>query len=232
MKKYLLMLALLLPMMASAMKIEKDVVDEFTGDRVLTTSWESFDKGRIHMRFRLEANYYHLDFKYICDGAIVIREGSKLMFKSTTDSIAQFSSVATYTGGRGDGAVGLAGSSAWGIYASYIGDIYWFTNNVAKLMRVNTAEGYVDKKISENDGYKLQKLALLVQGAVTGDATLRTMSCTLQYMKKKKSKNEWEIVNEEYLKNALYDEVMGRVNEWKGKSDDQYDYDVKIVKDK
>ncbi len=63
----------------------------------------------------------------------------------------------------------------------------------------------------------------------TADWTL--ISCTIRYLKKRKYKTSWELVKEEHKKNIPRDELNTIGNEWKAKSDDNYDYDVEIIKD-
>ena len=72
--------------MVSAMKIETDEVDEFTGKRTLITSWESICKSDIHIRFRMQNGVQRLDFKMVTRDGTVVGEGDKLLFKSTKDN--------------------------------------------------------------------------------------------------------------------------------------------------
>lgn len=160
MRKLLFILAIVLvPMMASAVKIEKNEIDEFTGMQTVTTSWETLDKGRIHVRFRFQGDKQFLDFKYVTREAIVIPSDASLMFKSDDGSIDKFSATQTFLGGIGDGATGMAGSAALGIYAHYTGDIGWFSSNTTVLMRIYRSDAYEDKKISDKDAKKLRELA-------------------------------------------------------------------------
>lgn len=152
---------------ASAMKIETDKTDDFTGERIVITSWESFAKGAIHIRLRLDGNNQYLDFKYVTNASIVIPNEGKLLFKSATDEITTFNSTAIFTGAKGAGATGLAGSAAWGIHAIYKGEISWFESNIPILMRLYQTDGYEDKKLGEKDGKKLQQLADLFISTVT-----------------------------------------------------------------
>lgn len=54
-----------------------------------------------------------------------------------------------------------------GIMATYIGNINWFQSNIAVLLRLYTTDGYVDKKLSEKEGKKLQDLASLFLTAIS-----------------------------------------------------------------
>lgn len=169
MKRILLALCLMLSIVASAMKIEKNEVDEFTGQRTLITSWESLCTKSLHIRFRLQNGHQFLDFKMFEN--VVIGEGDKLMFKSTTDGVGDFSSVGIFYGTKGGGATGIIGSGAWGISATYSGDLGYFSDNVTKLIRVYTTDKYFDKKVGEKDGKKLQKLYSLFASYLTTEST-------------------------------------------------------------
>lgn len=161
MKKLLFILALIMPFMANAMKIEKNEIDEFTGEQTIITSWEHFQQRSINIRFRLQGGKQYLDFKYITNSSFVVQEEGFLMFKAEDGDITKFSSIRLFAGGVGEGAVGINGSGAWGIYAIYVGDISWFTTHISQFMRVYSTDGYIDKKMSEKEGKKLQDLANL-----------------------------------------------------------------------
>lgn len=166
MKKLLLILALLIPIMANAAKIVTDEKDAFTGERTVITSWESFKQKSINIRFRLQNGNVYLDFKYITGSSIVIPQNGKLMFKGIDDNICEFNSVGLFKGGKGDGSVNLIGSSAWGIYANYTGDVAWFKDHIAALLRLYTTDGYEDKKLSDKEGKKLQELSILFYNSI------------------------------------------------------------------
>lgn len=217
----------------SAMKIETDEVDEFTGKRTLITSWESISMKNMHIRFRLQNDTQFLDFKMFEDGAIVIGEGDKLMFKSTTDAIGEFSSVRIYHGTKGGGAVGFIGSAAWGIFATYTGDLNYFSDNITKLIRVYTTDSYYDKKVGDGDGKKLQKLYALFASALSGDATSGASykNYIVTYYKSKDGGKTWETVDEKYLKDQSQEEIKQIMDEWQSKSADKIVYKCRVKKE-
>lgn len=234
MKKVLLLLSLLLPLMASAMKIEKDEIDEFTGKRTLTTSWEGICKNNIHIRFRAQNDYLFLDFKMHYDGAIVIGQGDQLLFKSTSDEIGKFSSIAIYHGERGAGATGFAGSLHWGISAVYSGDLSYFADNVTRLIRIYTTDVYIDKNINDSDGKKLQKLYALFSNSLTGDSTntVNYANYTITYLTSSNGGKTWEEAHSEYIKDATPEDIKAKMETWKAKSSGNTLYDCKVKKDK
>lgn len=161
MKRLLFILALIVPLLSNAAKIQTDEIDEFTGKRTVITSWESIHKKTINIRFRLQGDKQFMDFKYMSGHSIVIPNDGALMLKSASDDITKFESISTYLGGEGDGATGLMGSGIWGISATYKGDIQWFLNNTTILMRLYETDCYEDFKIKEKEGEKLTDLANL-----------------------------------------------------------------------
>lgn len=234
MKKTILLLAALAISFASnAMKIVQDEIDEFTGNRILTTSWESVDKGNIHIRFRLQNNMEFLDFKLIYNKAIVIGDGDQLMFKSTADSIVSFRAIKTAFGSKGAGAVGLAGSGAWGVSATYSGDLSWFGHNSARLLRVYETDVYIDKEISNNDGKNLMQLYELFSSSLKGESAQTLFSSfELKFAKKSTKDKNWEIIKEEHKKNLSPDELSEIVERWEKQSTSSTEYKVFVKKSK
>ncbi|MCM1369967.1 MAG: hypothetical protein NC204_06290 [Candidatus Amulumruptor caecigallinarius] len=226
-------MAIIIPMFANAMKIATDELDEFTGQRTVITSWESLCTKSIHIRFRLQNDVTWLDFKFMNDAAIVIPEGGKLLFKATNDSITTFVTHTMYHGGVGDGAVNLIGSKAWGISASYTGDIEWFSANITRLLRVYATDGYYDKKVGESDGKKLCKLYTLFSQTINNKpGTITFMDYTIQFCKRGAKSSSWDIVKEEFYQDLSKEELQIIIDDWKKQTTDKYIYDCKIKKSK
>lgn len=234
MKRILLALCLCIPFVASSMKIAKDEIDEFTGNRTLITSWEGLCANNIHVRFRLQNGLKILDFKLVENDAIVIGEGDKLMFKSTVDNIGEFSSIGIYRGEKGGGAVGINGSGNWGIMATYQGDLAYFADNIVRLARVFTTDRYIDKKIGEGDGKKIQKLYALFLTALGGQPGVASSyaNYVITFMKSTDGGKSWEVDREEYKKDLSKDELSEIVNEWKSQSKGRKLFDCRIKKEK
>ena len=232
--KYLFfLLCLVLPMMASAMKIETDEVDEFTGNRTLITSWESLCNKNIHVRLRLQEGLIFLDFKMFYDGSIVIAKDDKLLIKSDNDSIATFRSIGMYSGAKGGGATSMMGSGAWGIMAIYSGDLSFFENNKPKLMRIYSTNGYIDKKLGEDDGKKFQRLYELFNMSLNGQQGVSAFfNCNIKFLRSKNGGKKWEEVNDVYYKDITKDELQKIVDDWKSQSSDNLIYDCQVKKNK
>lgn len=223
----------IIPMLASAMKIETDEIDEFTGNRTVITSWESICDKSIHIRLRMQNGIQFLDFKMFYDGAIVIAKEDKLMIKSTTDTIATFVSNGMYSGTIGGGSTGLMGSGRWGITAAYRGDLSFFANNNARLMRINSTDGYIDKKISEGDGKKLQKLYELLNMTISGEKGVSAFfNCRIVFLKSKNGGRDWDEVKTEYHKDLTKDELQAISEAWKSQSSGKVMYECQVKKER
>lgn len=237
MKKYIFfIIAIMIPVLASAMKIETDETDEFTGKRTLITSWEGICGQNIHLRFRLQNGVQFLDFKMFVNGAVVIGEGEKLMFKSTTDNIGSFSSVRMYSGTIGVGAVGISGCKNWGISASYRdGDFSYFDDNVTRLIRIYTTDVYFDEKVSESDGKKMIKLYKLFTSALNGtvgDYRNLFSNYIVTYLKSTNNGKSWDVIDEKYVKDMTADDIKSIMDEWKAKSSGNIVFECKVKKEK
>lgn len=228
-KTIFFLLVILIPLSASAKKIEKDEVDEFTGYRTIITSWESLCGKEIHIRFRQQNNRQFLDFKMFYNGAIVIGEGDKIMFKSTTDNIGKFSSVRTYRGESGAGAVNIIGSEAWGIYASYEGDLSYFADNIIRLLRIYTVDSYIDEKINVGGGKSICELYGIFVSALGSEVGSAIASYKLTYLKKGVNDTEWFKDYETVRRHKSKEDIQKYKKEWESKTDEKTQYKL-IVK--
>lgn len=230
MKRILLALCLCIPFVASSMKIAKDEIDEFTGNRTLITSWEKICNEKISIRFRLQNNYKILDFFIYSSNPIVVGEGDQLLFKSITDNIEEFKSIDISSSKSNSSYVGRD----WSLSASYLGDLSFFADNITRLIRIYETDGYIDNKIKEGDGKKIQKLYDLFSVALGGQpgAAASYANYTITFLKSTDGGKSWEVDREEYKKDLSKDELSEIVSEWKAQSKDRKLFDCRIKKDK
>lgn len=230
MKRILLALFLCIPFVASSMKIAKDEIDEFTGNRTLITSWEKICNEKIGIRFRLQNNYKILDFFIYSSNPIVVGEGDQLLFKSITDNIEEFKSIDISSSKSNSSYVGRD----WSLSASYLGDLSFFADNITRLIRIYETDGYIDNKIKEGDGKKIQKLYDLFSVALGGQpgAAASYANYTITFLKSTDGGKSWEVDREEYKKDLSKDELSEIVSEWKAQSKDRKLFDCRIKKDK
>lgn len=230
MKRILLALFLCIPFVASSMKIAKDEIDEFTGNRTLITSWEKICNEKISIRFRLQNNYKILDFFIYSSNPIVVGEGDQLLFKSITDNIEEFKSIDISSSKSNSSYVGRD----WSLSASYLGDLSFFADNITRLIRIYETDGYIDNKIKEGDGKKIQKLYDLFSVALGGQpgAAASYANYVITFMKSTDGGKSWEVDREEYKKDLSKEELSEIVSEWKAQSKDRKLFDCRIKKDK
>ena len=230
MKRILLALFLCIPFVASSMKIAKDEIDEFTGNRTHITSWEKICNEKISIRFRLQNNYKILDFFIYSSNPIVVGEGDQLLFKSITDNIEEFKSIDISSSKSNSSYVGRD----WSLSASYLGDLSFFADNITRLIRIYETDGYIDNKIKEGDGKKIQKLYDLFSVALGGQpgAAASYANYTITFLKSTDGGKSWEVDREEYKKDLSKDELSEIVSEWKAQSKDRKLFDCRIKKDK
>lgn len=228
-KTIFFLLVILIPLSASAMKIETDEIDEFTGNRTIITSWESLCGKELHLRFRQQNNRQFLDFKMFCEGGMVIGEDDGLLFKSTTDEIARFKAIRTYYSAIGAGSVNVVGYGAWGISATYEGDLSYFADNIIRLLRLYTVDGYIDEKINEGGGKSICELYGIFATALNPDAEAAIASYKLTYLKKGINDTEWFKDYEIVRRHKSKEDIQKYKDEWESKSDEKTQYKL-IVK--
>lgn len=225
-KAIFLLMAVLIPFSASAMKIEKDEIDEFTGNRTVITSWEDFCNYHIKMRFRLQEGKQKLDLIWYDNDAIVIGENDPLMFKSTTDNIGKFS--ATHISTQGE-TINLYLTPTRSRSTSYTGDMEYFSDNIARLMRIYTVDCYYDKKLSEREGRKLSELYGIFASALGSEVGAAVSSYKLTYLKKGANDKEWFKDYEIVRRHKSKGDIQKYKDEWESKSDEKTQYKL-IVK--
>jgi hypothetical protein len=174
MKKLILLTALLFPfLMSSAQKIEKSIIDDFTGNKVIYTSWEKIKSNNITgrnqllARFRYENNLQYFELKWITgeslgnqSGRFSVADDAKLLLKLSNGEVVTLKSIEYSIAQKGLGTTGLSFSALYGMHLKYIGD------DISKLsgkeyvtkVRIYTTDGYVDIELKEKDSKKINEL--------------------------------------------------------------------------
>lgn len=173
MKKLLLLIAASLFMLplCYAQEIEKNEVDEFTGNRVITTSWEKLTYKMSfvsYARFKVIDDDIYLNVKMMQGNGSVfaIAEEAKLMLMFEDKSVLELQSLTYEIASRGAGAIGLAGSNAHGINATYVtGQDDWLSvlqKELITKVRIYTTDGYIDTDVRNKDAIKIRAAANLI----------------------------------------------------------------------
>lgn len=173
MKKYLLISILALFTLAlQAQKIEKNEIDDFTGDKKIMTNWERLNMGngitgKNHLYFRLLSNDgdCRLDLKWVTADRLRVDDDSKMLILQKDKSITEVRSLGDARAEKGGGSINIQMTAIEGIWLTYIGDFNFLsddTNPVTKL-RISTSEGYVDIELKDKNAKKLNKAYKLIE---------------------------------------------------------------------
>ena len=174
MRRLLFVLLVFFPILMCAQKIDKNEIDEFTGVKTIYTNWEKFKTGngltgKDNLMFRFTSlngvETFHL--KWVTCEMLSIREGAKLMFKMSDNSIITLTSISYAIAAKGDGVTGLSMSGILGISCIYDGnDIEAFAkDSYLTKLRIYTTDGYVDIDIKEKDAQKINRAYKLMKEA-------------------------------------------------------------------
>lgn len=175
MKKILLIVFAITPLLAFSQKIDKCEIDDFTGKKTVYTSWTKIKmgnamSGRNNLMFRLSSvdDKIRFHIKWITVDVTSIREDAELMFKLNDDEVLTLNAASYAIAGKGEGVTGLSWSAIVGISATYKGaDISKFGDDtyVSKL-RIYTSDGYEDIDIKEKDAKKINKAyAIMIEAS-------------------------------------------------------------------
>ena len=179
MKKNLLIVFMFsIALVGFGQRITKNVTDDFTGGKVIYTSWETLSLGNIitgtnHLffRFRYENNMVYFHLKWITGDVTSIDKGAKLIFKFNNDSLSTLYSLAYTLSGstRIGGIINRSIPDNQIIDGIYIGDDMrkFMTNDYPVKMRIYTTSGYVDMKLDKSDAEKIKKAYLLLYVAMS-----------------------------------------------------------------
>jgi hypothetical protein len=169
MKNTLFVLAFIVTSIAAgAQHLAENKVDEFTKKSVKRTTWEKFIysmKGSAFIRASKIDSTVLLDFKFSNTDVISIREGSRFMLKTESDSIITLNSLEYTISCKGCGATGFAGSAAEGIEVRYpvsMEQVNYLISHPATKLRFYTTDGYLEFEIKEKFAKALQQQLMLI----------------------------------------------------------------------
>lgn len=139
-----------------AQEIKLNEVDEFTGNRRIETSWQRVNysmKGYCsYINLQLLNGKQYLGLKVLTNFVCSVLEGSELLFKTEDGGVYKLKAIENIISGKGDGSVGLQGSSGEGIYVRYTGDFSFLSKSTLGKIRVYMRDKYIDIEIT--DKYK------------------------------------------------------------------------------
>lgn len=167
---YQIVFTLLFSINALGQKIVEDKVDDFTGDSILKTSWETINmsnKFTAYCRISKINKDFFFDLKLMIGGTVFsIDEKQNLMFKLDNDEIITLSNLKYSITCNGCGAKGIIGSQIQGIMVSYPINkekiIKLKKYNTLKI-RIYTNDGYVENELKSKHSKRIKKTMSLLE---------------------------------------------------------------------
>jgi hypothetical protein len=168
---YLLLVAISLPGLSFAQKIEENKIDESTKRPVIRTTWEPFIrniKGYSFVRVSKVDESTYLDLKYTHVGAFkfIINEGKHVILRLKNDSLVLLNVGSTVPSCRGCGNNTITMGSDQGVHLPLLlqpDQIDNLSVTPAVAIRIYTVDGYIEADIKEKDGDMIAKQLKLVQ---------------------------------------------------------------------
>jgi hypothetical protein len=176
MKKYFMLFVFVFVSSYSfCQKIEENTVDEFTGNIVKRTSWETLIKTHSFtvntiMLYSISKikDMVYLNVKMILtpDRVFSVAKDQELMMKLETGEVVKLSNLESAISCTGCGAYGFSGSGQLGVTLSYSVNAEQFTillkNKIVKI-RIYASDGYVEEEAKNKEVVKFQKALALIQ---------------------------------------------------------------------
>lgn len=161
MKKIIFFIAAILPMFCLAQEIEKKV-DDFTGEKVITTSWEKIysggmtGKNQTRIRFRHEGGKDFMEFRVFTDCVASCKKGEEILLKTDT-GVTKLQNLEYTLTKQGDwNPNGI--NNKLGIYLICYGNLEELSHEIVSKIRITLSDGYRDITLKEKDSSKLQDL--------------------------------------------------------------------------
>ena len=168
----LLITIIFFPVVCFSQKIAEKKVDEFTKSSIIRTSWETLTKVdglsmkglTTYLRFSKINDVLYLDLKAMDGSVLSVPDGNNIMLMFQNDSIVTIKNQHYEVACMGCGAIGLVGSSAYGIQLNNtISDSLLETlkKNQLKKIRIYFRDGYLEDDVKEKHAKIIIKLAEL-----------------------------------------------------------------------
>lgn len=161
MKKLLLFFTLMFPILCMGQSVESKV-DDFTGEKVITTSWEKIytggltGKNQTRVRFRHENNRDYMEFRLFTDCVTSCNKDDEVLIK-TNNGLVRLSNSAYTLSKPGDWAPSAINNKQ-GIYLICYGDMTKLKDSKAEKIRFYLTDGYRDIELKEKDSEMLNQL--------------------------------------------------------------------------
>ncbi|MBV4220919.1 hypothetical protein KSZ35_09415 [Bacteroides xylanisolvens] len=162
MKKSFLFILAFLPIICFAQKVNTQI-DDFTGEKVITTSWEKIysggatGKNQTRIRFRHEGGTDFIEFRIFTDCVASCDKGKEILLKTNSNIIKVYNLEYTLTKPGDWNPNGI--NNKLGIYLTCSSsELNKLSNESVTKMRITLSDGYRDLELKEKDSSKLQSL--------------------------------------------------------------------------
>lgn len=162
MKKILLFILAIMPLICFAQKVDTKI-DDFTGEKVVTTSWEKIysggatGKNQTRIRFRHEGGTDFIEFRVFTDCVASCDKRKEILLKTNNGIIKVYNLEYTLTK-PGDWNPNRINNKL-GIYLTCSGsELNKLLNESVSKIRITLSDGYRDIVLKEKDSSKLQSL--------------------------------------------------------------------------
>lgn len=162
----LLLMALMgiLSCSSAKLKIEKDMVDKVTKDRIIETCWYSFPSSKnktipdINIRFVYKHGEEYMEIRYVVNNDVTVNQHSSLIIKTEQNQTFYGEAIEKSYSKTGDGAVGYAGSHALGLAVNYNSDFIWMHDYLIQSLILETTSKRIEIKVEKKYAKDLKKL--------------------------------------------------------------------------
>ena len=149
---------------ASSQKIASSKKDNFTGGKVVYTSWETIYSGgataqlKTFVRFAHESGRTFMQIRIITNQITSVSGKSNVDFK-TNKGIFSLENQNYAIAVRGGAAISMVGSDAIGLKLDVVkGDFEFLLDSKVEMIRYHFSGGYFDISISDKNQQKLSKM--------------------------------------------------------------------------
>lgn len=155
---------------ANSQEIEKNEVDDFTGAKIIETSWEKFNKDTWDFKARIRQidDRYYFEVKFILGftGSVFsISKEDPIMLKLENGSMVELYPKEYTLTCEGCGATGLTGGANQGMHARYVvtkEQLQELQMYRVEKYRIYTSDGYVEDDLKKKRRVVIQNLANLI----------------------------------------------------------------------
>lgn len=158
MKKTLLLVLSFTMLQLSSQTLEVNKVDEFTGVKIKSTSWEKLTNNKAifksYICLRKIDSTSFVNLKIAADFIFSVHKGSELMFKLESGDIIKLSNRSYNISSRGEGSINARTADMYGTNTRYLvtlPQLDSLKNNRIVKIRVYLSRGYIEGDVDQEE---------------------------------------------------------------------------------